>query len=336
MLMASAVCESSSEYKLKDIGSFYIGGRQASLSGLPVREVVYTKGGSPMKVDPNGDFEVEQMYVQYFIPVDQKSKYPLLMWHGGSLTGVTWETKPDGSPGWLQYFLKAGHAVYVSDAVERGRASWARYPEIFSGEPFFRTKKEAWTLFRIGSKESYNTVPNKRVAYRGMKFPVSAFDQFCKQVVPRWYSDNEATQAAYNALIKKVGLSVLVLHSQAGNFGFNVALTAPDRIKAIIAIEPSGAPKPGQGLDKLKDVPILVVWGDYLDKPDLSYAWRKKIVSKVDAFAKDLRARGGKVDWIELPKMGIKGNEHMLMMDTNSDQIADIVQEWMGKKCLMN
>jgi len=66
------------------------------------------KGGPIRKVDPNGDFEVEQMYVQYIIPADQKSRYPLLMWHGGGLTGVTWETKPDGNPGWMQYFLKQG------------------------------------------------------------------------------------------------------------------------------------------------------------------------------------------------------------------------------------
>ena len=73
-----------------------------------------------------------------------------MLWHGGGLTGVTWETKPDGKPGWQMFFLNAGHDVYVSDAVERGRASWARYPEIFKTEPLFRTKKEAWEVFRIG------------------------------------------------------------------------------------------------------------------------------------------------------------------------------------------
>ncbi len=78
----------------------------------------------------------------------------MLMWHGGGLTGVTWETKPDGGAGWEQFFLTKGHDVYVSDAVERGRASWARYPEIFKGEPFFRTKKEGWELFRIGETGS--------------------------------------------------------------------------------------------------------------------------------------------------------------------------------------
>jgi hypothetical protein len=62
----------------------------------------------------------------------------------------------------MHYFLKGGHAVYVSDAMERGRASWARYPEIFKTEPFFRTMKEAWEYFRIGGKDSYHVEPAKR------------------------------------------------------------------------------------------------------------------------------------------------------------------------------
>ena len=47
-----------------EVGSFHVGGRPVSLSGLPTRDVVFTAGSAPIKVDPNGDFEVEQMYVQ--------------------------------------------------------------------------------------------------------------------------------------------------------------------------------------------------------------------------------------------------------------------------------
>ncbi len=326
-----AACSAQPKYALKDVGSFYIGGRTVTLSGLPASEIVFTKGAPAMKVDPNGDFEVEQMYVQYMLPADPTSKYPLLMWHGGGLTGVTWESKPDGNPGWMQYFLRTGHPIYVSDAVERGRASWARYPEIFASEPFFRTKKEAWELFRIGPKDSYNKEPGKRIAHPGQKFPASAFDQFCKQSVPRWATNDAATQAAYNALIQKVGSCVVMVHSQGANFGFQAALAAPDKVKAIIAIEPSGAPKPGPELEKLKNIPILMVWGDNLDKQEL---WQR-IVPNIEAFAKDVRSKGGRIDWIDLPKLSISGNTHMLMMDENSDQVAGIVQEWMAKNSLM-
>lgn len=77
----------------------------------------------------------------------------------------------DGQPGWENFFLRAGHDVYVSDAVERGRASWARYPEMFKSEPFFRLKKEAWELLRIGDTDSCATDPARHRALPGAQFP---------------------------------------------------------------------------------------------------------------------------------------------------------------------
>ena len=69
-------------------------------------------GGPMTKLDPNGQYMVEQMYVQYFLPKNKKGKYPLLMWHGGGLTGVTYESTPDGRDGWLNYFVRKGWDVY--------------------------------------------------------------------------------------------------------------------------------------------------------------------------------------------------------------------------------
>src|SRR5215475_1606744 len=247
-----------------EVGSFHVGGRAVSLTGLPTRDVVFTAGSAPIKVDPNGDFEVEQMYVSYTKLAQPKARYPLLLWHGGGLTGVTWETKPDGKPGWQLFFLRAGHDVYVSDAMERGRASWARYPEIITSEPLFRTKKQAWEDFRIGPVGSYKLNPAERVAHPGQLFPTQSFEQFMKQGVPRWSTTDAQIQAAYNALVQKIGPCVIVVHSQGGNFGFNAVLAAPDKVKALIAIEPSGAPPETANLAAVKDVPQLIVWGDFI------------------------------------------------------------------------
>lgn len=318
------------DYMVKEVGSFHVGGRTATLSGLPAREIVFTAGAPPLKVDPNGEFEVEQMYVQYVKLAQPKAKLPILLWHGGGLSGVTWETKPDGKAGWQQFFLNAGYDVYVSDAVERGRASWARYPEIYKSEPFFRAKKEAWELFRIGP--SYE-VGGKREAFDGQQFPVEAFDQFAKQGIPRFATNDAATQKAYDALVQKVCPCVIVVHSQGGNFGFNAALNAPDKVKALVAVEPSGAPDPGKvDLAKLKGVPHLIVWGDYFDK----HAVWQKLMQGPTRYREALVAAGGKADVFDLPAMGIKGNTHMLMMDRNSDEIAMRVQDWLGKQGVMN
>ena len=102
------------------------------VTGQPVKEVVFTPGGVPAKVDPNGAYQVEQMYAQYFLVQNRKGKLPLLLWHGGGLTGVTYETKPDGGAGWLNYFLRKGWDTYVSDAMERGRSGWT---DKFKGDP---------------------------------------------------------------------------------------------------------------------------------------------------------------------------------------------------------
>src|SRR2546421_4778831 len=294
LVSALAVTPAGADYIVKEVGSFHVGGRTETLVGLPVKEAVFSAGMPAIKIDPNGEFEVEQMYVQYVKLVQPKGKVPLLLWHGGGLSGVTWESKPDGKPGWQQFFLNAGYDVYVSDAVERGRASWARYPEIFPTEPLFRTKKQAWEDFRIGSVGSYRLNASERVTLPGQLFPVEAFDQFMKQGVPRWASTDPLIQAAYNQYVQKVCPCVIVVHSQSGNFGFNAALAAPDKVKALIAIEPSGAPKPEMAAGgKLKAVPHLVVWGDYVGQSAL---WQR-LMPASQRYVDALRAEGGVADW---------------------------------------
>jgi hypothetical protein len=225
---------------IRGIGSFHVGGQSLSLRGQPTRPLIAARDRPVQTVDPNGDFEVGQMYVQYVTLANPRARYPLLLWHGGGLTGVSFETTPDGRAGWQWFFLRAGHDVYLSDSVERGRASWARYPEIYPAEPIFRTKKSLWELFRIGPADSYAPEPERRIAYRDTRFPTRAFDQFVKQVVPRFTTNDAATQAAYDALVRRVCPCVILTHSAAGPFGFATALAAPGLVKAHIAVEPSG------------------------------------------------------------------------------------------------
>ena len=53
---------------LRDMGSFHVGGRIANVTGKEPRMIVRQPGGPLTKYDPNGQFMVEQMYVQYFLP----------------------------------------------------------------------------------------------------------------------------------------------------------------------------------------------------------------------------------------------------------------------------
>ena len=328
-----AAASSANAYDVKEVGSFHTGGRQVSLEGLPVKDVVFSAGLAPMKVDPNGDFQTEQMYVQYVKLRRRRRAIPLLLWHGGGLTGVTWETKPDGKPGWQTFFLRAGHDVYVSDAVERGRASWARYPEVFKSEPLFRTKKEAWEAFRIGPAGSYNAMP--RAAKRTCPASSSrstAFDQFVNAgraaLVDQRRADAGGLQRA-----RAEGLPVRDRGAQPGR-QFRLQRGArrarqgegPDRRRAVGRARSRRTPT-----RQLKDVPHLFVWGDYIGQADLA----RLTSSRHERLRRSAGETRRPPSIVDLPKAGIKGNTHMLMMDTNSDVVAARVQAWLVKSKLM-
>jgi len=313
---------------LRDMGSFHIGGKHIEITGQPVKEIVFTPGGVPAKVDPNGTYQVEQMYAQYFLVQNRKGKLPLLLWHGGGLSGVTYETKPDGGEGWLNHFLRAGWDIYISDAVERGRSGWT---STFKGDPVFLPLGDPWERFRIGPIGSWNAEAAKRATYPGTQFPIEAYEQFMKQGVPRWLTTDEPIVSAYIALVDKVCPCVVLVHSQSGSFGFKVAEARPDKVKALIAVEPTlGGDRNKTGI--LKNTPVLVVYGDNAKNHP---RWQKIRQGGVD-YAAALKAGGGTIDVVDLPDVGIKGNSHMMMMDKNSDQIADLIQKWLVGKGLVD
>lgn len=73
---------------LRGMGSFHVGGRIAEISGKPVREIVRQSGGPLTTLDPNRQYMIEQMYVQYFLPKHRRASCRCWMWHGGRPRGL--------------------------------------------------------------------------------------------------------------------------------------------------------------------------------------------------------------------------------------------------------
>jgi pimeloyl-ACP methyl ester carboxylesterase len=314
-------------FSLRAIGGFHIGGRMVELSGLPVRTARITQGGPPIEIDPNGRFAVEQMYVQYSLLAEPSFPYPVLMWHGGGQTGVTWEDTPDGRPGWQHRFLEGGFDVYCSDAVERGRASWAKHPEVFEGEPIFRSQQDAWRMFRFGPLDGFATRHEDRTYFANTEWPIEATDQYQKQVVARWAGHDAITQKAYDELVAKVGPCVIVSHSQSGAFSFQAAVNNPGMVKAVVSLEPSGpAVADTAHIEALASAGTrhLTIWGDNFEDHERWAIFRGLVA---DYGARVAAAGGHWLDW-DLPAMGIAGNSHFPMMDKNSDLIGRMVQHW--------
>lgn len=304
---------------LRDMGAFHIGGRQVQLSAQPSFERVLSDGGEPVKINLNGTYAIEQMYVQYFLPQESNGKGPLVFWHGGGMTGAVWETTPDGRPGWVNYFVRQGWDVYVCDAVERGRSGFASYPDIWPDKPITQTIDDVYVRFRIGDQpDSYNIDPALRTAYSNSRFPLSAFDLLAKQMVPRWTHTNEAMLDAFEALLERLGTATVLCHSQSGPLALKLASQCPGQVSALIAIEPAGIPDFGVTPFQTR---TLIVLGDNLDLDSRWVLLKRKITRFANACEQ--------VKVLSLPDLGVYGNSHVMMMDDNSQDIARRIQAWL-------
>ncbi|HEY4375393.1 MAG TPA: esterase [Burkholderiales bacterium] len=306
---------------LESQGSFFIGGREVksdTLSTLPAYAA-------------SGTITVDQMYVHYEIPAS-KSGVPITLIHGCCLTGKTWETTPDGRMGWDEYFLRRGHAVYVIDQVSRGRsaanptaidavklgkAGADQLPAVFSAG-----HEAAWAIFRFGTE--YPKV------HEGLRFPLAAQEEFWKQMVPDWIATlptPNPTVPALSLLAQRLNGTVLMSHSQSGIYPFQTAAISNTGIAAIVSIEPGACPSATGDLTPYLHIPILVLWGDYVDT---SPRWSPRLKGCRE-FTQAANKAGGRVVNYVLPEHGIKGNSHMLMQDNNNIEIADFVLDWIGK-----
>lgn len=296
-------------YRLRDFGSYPIGGRvHHERDGTPFT-VNFTRSAS-YEVDPRGHFAIEHGYVQYFVPEDRNTEPPMVLVHGGGMSGSCWETTPDGRPGWLHLLLARGYEVHVLDNVERGRAGFA--PGHWEGAPLLRSMEEAWTLFRLGSAAGFAA----RTPFPHQRFPVAQFDVFARSFVPRWLGTTGPQTQVLLDLLARIGPAHVICHSQGGEVTFDAHARAPDAFASIIALEPSGNPSEPEALGY---TPICLVSGDFLDIDPLWQARQRDWAALAEARTCHL---------IGSDELG-PGNSHMLMQDANAENVLNAALQTM-------
>lgn len=312
-------------YALKDFGSFHVGGRIVEVTGQPTRTVWFT-AGAPHERDPNGEFLIEQVYVQYFIPAERRFEHPIVLLHGGGLTGACWETTPDGRPGWLHEFLSQGFAVHVIDNVERGRSGFCAIEGVWEGEPIARTVREAWDIFRFGPPDQFEA----GVTFPGQRFPLDAMEAFQRQFVPRWTSTSDAQIRGVGAALRKIGPCVLICHSQGGFLGSRAAVENAETIRGVVCCEASGWPEPETvNAETVGGKPWLLLLGDFIGQ---SERW-STAKTQTEEMRDWVNAAGGTAELVSLPDAGFAGATHMFMMDEHSADIATWVGAWIRENC---
>lgn len=329
-------------------GSFSVGGHTRHGEGNfdPTQTLDRTNVGQTVWVD--------QMYVQYQIPVTPQ-RFPLLLIHGGGGTGRVWESTPDGREGYQTIFLRRSYSVYIVDFPRRGRAGLPTFNGAFGdldGTQIIPDTTEkvgveyAWTMWRIG--------PRHPEVFPVQQFPTdpASIDQFFQSLVPTVSDDPAVITDALVALLDKIGPTILVTHSQSGSLGWLTAIRRPELVKAIVSYEPGfvfpdgAVPQPiplfegtqaagrsvsSADFDHLMKVPIQIVYGDNIPTSpiaDLVADRRRAQVVASRLFEQVVNSRGGDAEILHLADVGLRGNSHFMFSDLNNVEVADQLESY--------
>jgi len=318
--------ESKKPLTLASQGSFFVGGETKT---LPPAAAVPGRGPA----GPPGDVTVNQMYVQFQIPPNGDRHVPVVMVHGCCLSSKTWETTPDGRMGWNEYFVRKDRSVYLADQVSRARSGFdpstitavkaGTVPPSQLPNVLMASHQVAWSVFRFG--------PAFNKPFPDGQFPIEAVDELYKQMIPDLNStlpNPNPTWKNMAALATQLRGAILMGHSESGFFPEQAALIDPSAIKGIISIEMPCAVMTAPQISVLAKIPTLIMFGDHLADVQGGIANWPQSFDSCQKFVQQVKEAGGDVEMMSLPKLGIKGNSHMLMQDRNNLQLADLLLDW--------
>jgi len=216
---------------------------QAADAPLSLAKTGWLYAGGKVTTVNDKQYTVGQIYAEYMIPAKQLHPYPVIMIHGGTMTGTNYTGTPDGREGWEQYFVRAGYAVYVVDQVGKGRSPY--YADVYGpNDQTDMSNNQA----RYVAQEKFNLWPQAHLHTQwpgGNTLSDPSVQQLVSSQLPsikNFHRQQELNTAALVALLEKIGPAILLGHSQAGAFLWPVADARPDLVKAILAIEPNGPP----------------------------------------------------------------------------------------------
>ncbi len=315
-----------------------------------------------------------QMFVEGYFPVNRTKPYPVVMFHGAGQTNVNWLMTPDGRMGWADYFVSKGYDVYLCEQPSRGRSAYhpdQNGPRIYhSLESLqrFMGSSGRWPQSKLhtqwpgeGSLAFEDETDRQFIASQVEYLPSNKESQ-------------RLILSAGTKLLQQIGPAILLTHSQAGPFGWLLADACPELVKGIMALEPSGPPfsrktdeavsenfgitdlpmhyepeigspsdiklqllpsespginsgwifqDPAPQLPRLSGIPIWIVVSE-----SSYHAGYDHLTSHV------LKQCGVPNQFIRLEERGIHGNGHMMMLEKNHLEIADLLLQLLADAAL--
>ena len=287
------------------------------------------------------------------------TRFPSCSCPGGTLIGAHFHTTPDGREGWAPYFIRRGYPVYVIDPPGRGRAGFSpdKFNNVRSGTAAPNSQPQigvwdssGWLEWNTGALPAPSHGKHDPACIGNDARDPDAPPVYCNgDLMPaldpegyrHWLAANVpevpvdgGLEPRIAAVLEKIGPAIFIGHSAGGTLGGRIANQRPELFKALIGIEPQGTCNiaPNAPLNGIVKVPNLSIHGiNQVGRPDTGPC--------LDAYAK-IRAAGGEATFLSLPKLpssplfdripqqAIWGNDHIMMWDANSDEIAGILLKW--------
>jgi hypothetical protein len=219
---------------------------------------------------------------------------------------------------WFGHLLPAGSTIATGRLIPHGSADDPQGATI-DGQPHIAPQ------FPLADVAEYykQLVPNAEATLPGST---------CMTCMPQEVAPaNTWTPQNLALLVERLGGAIVATHSQSGIMGHHMIRILKERgradlVKGLITIE-GGCSLPQSGLTAaaFDAIPYLAIKGDYT-------AASQQCQESVDAInARRTQGQGtAKAEYVKLDELGMLGVTHMMMLDANNLEIADLMLEWVG------
>jgi pimeloyl-ACP methyl ester carboxylesterase len=287
-------------------------------------------------------------YYEVLEPSGKSNKPPILLIHGGAHTGSCYLTTADGRPGWAYAFASKGYTVVVPDWPGTGRSGYVPHADLSGemvveglgkvltslGEPAIVVTHSMSGPFGWKLLEQHGDRIAKLVAVApGGPGNINAPTEFISETldavevrlapgapVLKLSRKNPFVAEKGWASKKLVGTSTRFPREHLDGY-LRTLTTIPPRLLLERVNFANSAPKV-KDFAYYKNKPVALIVGT--DDADHTVAIDKPIVEW-------LNQNGAKADFIPLGALGIRGNGHMMMMESNSDELAEGIVSWLER-----
>lgn len=286
------------------------------------------------------------VYYDILVPRARSAKPWLVLVHGGAHTGSCYLTTADGRPGWAHVFAEHGFPVAVPDLPGSGRSAAVPLDRLdgdticrgleglidtLDGPVVLMTHSMSgaygWRLLESKGERIValvaaapappgNIQPVAEIIEQSADFvEVKVLALKWRIALDRlWWPDDKVIDE------KIIGPSTRFPREMRANYAATLKPIAPRLVYERQNVE--GSQISVSDTSRLRDKPVLIITGEHdIDHP-----------REVDgAIAEWLKEVGANAEFHFLADHGIGGNGHMLMLEDNSDDIANRIADWIDR-----